>query len=256
MATLTADTLHLLSIDLSSAPSSLRAVLELGQDDVEHWLKRARAAGAPLAIVCGPEHVDLYSSEAGRRAAFKPLLESIWSLGRHLEDFQRIKTREAYGHAAVRHLLRQAAGLESTEHGLSYANCIDAACAQARRLGTLSDGLGELFQVASSTALRSGTETEISAPFSTRASRQLEALSAERIVEEELLAFQVATASIPAPAPAASGDDASTRATLPARARRSFLPGELQPYTSSEPSSCVRMRASTAKLPAIKSKLG
>src|SRR6478609_1503654 len=120
--------LHLLSIDLRSAPSSLRAVLDLGPDDVEHWLERARLAGAPMAIVCGPESVDLYSSEAGRRAAFKPLLESLWALGRNLEGFERIRTREAYGHAVVRHLLRQAAGLESTEHGVSYATCI----AQAR----------------------------------------------------------------------------------------------------------------------------
>ena len=224
-------------------------MLELGREDVEHWLKRAKAAGAPLAIVSGPQHVDLYSSEAGRRAAFKPLLESLWALSRHLhlEGFDRIKTREAYGHAAVRHLLRQAAGLESTEHGLSYTACIDAACEQAQRFGTLSDGLIELFQVAGSTAQRSGTETEISAPFSTRASRQLEALSAERIVEEELLAFQVASA-----ATATSANDASARATLPSGPRRSLRPGDLSLYTANEPSSCVRMRVSTASLPAVK----
>src|SRR6187551_517762 len=98
MASVTANSLHLLSIDLGSAPSRLRAVLELGRDDVEHWLERALAAGAPLAIVCGPDSVDLYSSEAGRRAAFKPLLESLWALGRNLEGFEHVRTREASGH--------------------------------------------------------------------------------------------------------------------------------------------------------------
>jgi Glutamyl-tRNAGlu reductase, N-terminal domain len=235
MATVSSESLHLLSIDLGSAPSSLRAVLELGRDDVDHWLKRAWAAGAPLAIVCGPDRVDLYSTEAGRRAAFKPLLESLWALGRNLEGFERIRTREACGHAVVRHMLRQAAGLESTEHGLSYSGCIAEACARAVRHGTLSDALRELFQLASSTADRSEAETELSAPYSTRASRQIEALSAERIMEEELMAFRIAAAndeaarsSVPAP-----------RASLPVPSESSGL---LPLYTANEPGSCVRMR--------------
>ena len=234
MANATSESLHLLSIDLGSAPSSLRAVLELGRDDVEHWLKRALAAGAPLAIVCGPDSVDLYSSEAGRRAAFKPLLESLWALGRNLDGFERIRTREANGHAVVRHLLRQAAGLESTEHGLSYTGSIADACARAARRGTLSPALRDLFQLASSTADRSEAETELSAPFSTRASRQIEALGAERILEEEVMAFRVAAAndevarsSVPAP-----------RTSRPAPAELSGLPL----YTANEPSSCMRLR--------------
>jgi hypothetical protein len=241
MANATSESLHLLSIDLGSAPSSLRAVLELGRDDVEHWLKRARAAGAPLAIVCGPDSVDLYSSEAGRRTAFKPLLESLWALGRNLEGFERIRTREATGHAVVRHMLRQAAGLESTEHGLSYSGSIAEACTRAARRGTLSQALLDLFQLASSTADRSEAETELSAPYSTRASRQIEALSAERIMEEELTAFRIAAvndeaarSSVPAP-----------RTSVPAP---SELAGNLPPYTTNEPGSCVRMRVAPFSL--------
>ncbi|HYP89563.1 MAG TPA: hypothetical protein VEQ59_15450 [Polyangiaceae bacterium] len=222
--------LHLLSIDLRSAPSSLRAVLDLGPDDVEHWLERARLAGAPMAIVCGPESVDLYSSEAGRRAAFKPLLESLWALGRKLSGFERIRTREAYGHAVVRHLLRQAAGLESTEHGVSYATCIARASLQAARLGTMSASLAELFQLARSTAVRSDAETELSAASSTHASRQLEALSAERIIEEELTAFRAAVANDPA-----------TRSSLPA-APASLPPRSLSLYGADEPGSAIRLR--------------
>jgi hypothetical protein len=238
MANVTSDSLHLLSIDLGSAPSSLRAVLELGRDDVGHWLKRAKAAGAPLAIVCGPDSVDLYSSEAGRRAAFKPLLESLWSLGRNLEGFERIKTREAYGHAVVRHMLRQAAGLESTEHGLSYAGCIAEARTQAALHGTLSSALTDLFQLASSTADRSEAETELSAPYSTRASRQIEALSAERIMEEELTAFQIAAAN-----------DQAARSSVPAP-RDSMLPASTaySAYTANEPGSCVRLRVAPFSL--------
>lgn len=226
MANVTSESLHLLSIDLGSAPSSLRAVLELGRDDVAHWLKRAKAAGAPLAIVRGPDCVDLYSSAEGRRAAFKPFLESLWSLARNLEGFDRIKTREAYGHSVVRHLLRQAAGLDSTEHGLSYSGCIAEARTHAALLGTLSPALIDLFQLAASTAGRSETETELSAPYSTRASRQIEALSAERIVEEELTAFQVAAAN-----------DQATRSSLPAPGSTTY-----SSYTANEPGSCVRLR--------------
>jgi hypothetical protein len=225
------DTLHLLSIDLGSAPSSLRSVLELGPTDVEHWLKRAKLAGAPLAIVCGPDCVDLYSSDAGRRAAFKPLLESLWALGRNVEGFERIRTREASGHAAVRHLLRQAAGLESTEHGVSYGGCIAQAEAQAMRFQTMSRSLAELFQLAGSTADRSETETELASVSSTRASRQIEALSAERIVEEELVAFRAAVAN----------DDVA-RSTLPAPA--SMSPPSLSRYSADEPGSAIRLRVS------------
>jgi len=231
----------LLSIDLGSAPSSLLAVLELGPGDVEHWLKRAKAAGAPLAIVCGPETVDLYSTEAGRRAAFKPLLESLWSLGRNLDGFEHIRTREAYGHAVVRHMLRQAAGLESTEHGLSYAGCIAQARAQATSLGTLGDALQQLFELASSTADRSEAETELSAPYSTRASRQIEALSAERIIEEELTAFRVAAANDQAARSSAPGP--RTSVVAPAR-QASVSPA----YTADEPGSCTRMRVAPFSL--------
>ncbi len=219
--------LHLLSIDLASAPSSLRAVLELGIDDVQHWLKRAHALGVPLAIVCGPGSVDLYSTDAGRRAAFKPLLESLWSLARNLEGFDRIRTTETSGHSVVRHLLRQAAGLESTEHGLSYAGCIGQACAQAALHGTLSDVMRELFQLAATTSDRSQAETELAAPHSTRASRQIEALSAERIMEEELTAFRVAAANDDGPR--ASESSAST-------------------FPAGEPSSVMRLRVAPFSL--------
>jgi hypothetical protein len=209
----------------------MRTVLELGRGDVEHWLKRAKALGVPLAIVCGPDRVDLYSTEAGRRAAFKPLLESLWALGRNHDGFESIRTREACGHAVVRHMLRQAAGLESTEHGLSYSGCIAEACVRAERQGTLSDALRELFQLASSTADRSQAETELSAPYSTRASRQIEALSAERIMEEELMAFQLAAAN-----------DETARSSLPAP--RASLP----PYGANEPGSSVRLRVAPFSL--------
>jgi hypothetical protein len=234
MANVNVQSLHLLSIDLASAPSSLRAVLELQSEDVEHWLSRASATGVPLAIVVGPGSVDLYSSDGGRRAAFKPLLESLWSLARNLEGFERIRTTEASGHAVVRHLLRQAAGLESTEHGLSYAGCIAQACAQAARLGTMSDVLRELFQLATTTADRSHAETELSAPYSTRASRQIEALSAERIMEEELTAFRVAAANDEE----ARKDSTQTRSSIP-------------PFSSNEPGSAMRLRVAPFSLPPV-----
>jgi hypothetical protein len=225
MAHVDVQSLHLLSIDLASAPSSLRAVLELRGEDVEHWLRRATETGVPLAIVVGPGSVDLYSSDGGRRAAFKPLLESLWSLARNHDGFERIRTTEACGHAVVRHLLRQAAGLESTEHGLSYAGCIAEACGQASRHGSMSSVLRELFQLATTTADRSHAETELAAPHSTRASRQIEALSAERIMEEELTAFRVA---------AANDEEARKDSTAPGASR--------PPFAMSEPGSAMRLR--------------
>jgi hypothetical protein len=230
------DALHLLSIDLGSAPSSLRAVLELSSEDVAHWLKRAHDGGVPLAIVSSPTSVDFYSTEAGRRAAFKPLLESLWALGRKLEGFDRVRTIEGTGHAAVRHLLRQAAGLESTEDGVSYRQCIEDACRRAEQQGTLSDTLRELFQVASATADRSQAETELAAPHSTRASRQVEALEAERILEEELVAFRVA---------AANDVRANAVSSAPPARRRSTL---LPAYNADEPGSCVRLRVAPFSL--------
>jgi len=248
MANLDTDSLHLLSIDLGSAPSSLRAMLELGREDVAHWLKRARAAGVPLAIVSSPSSVDLYSTEAGRRTAFKPLLESLWSLGHGLEGFERVRTIEGTGHAVVRHLLRQAAGLESTENGISYAECIEDACDSATEHGTLSEALSALFQLASATADRSQVETELAAPHSTRASRQVEALSAERILEEELTAFRMAAANDVRSGAALSESKPPVAAGRPS--------GLLPAYSPNEPGSSVRLRVAPFSLaPASERKL-
>jgi hypothetical protein len=235
MASSSDDTLHLLSIHLGSAPSSLVAALSLGSADVEHWLGRARAVNAPLAIVRSPGSIDLYSTEAGRRAAFKPLLESLWRLSHDQKGFQGVRATEASGDAVVMHLLRQAAGLESTEHGESYTDCIETACAQAERANTLSDGLRDLFRLASSTAERSRTETELSAPHSTRASRQIEALSAERILEEELMAFRVAAAN---DQEAKSSQPAPRLSTPVPRHNSTIVPA----YSASEPGSSSRLR--------------
>ncbi len=213
-------------------------MLELRAEDVGHWLMRARAAGAPLAVVCTATSIDLYSTEAGRRAAFTPLLASLWSLGRNFSDFANVRTTEATGSEVVRHLLRQAAGLDAGEDGTSYAACIDAACVEARAAGTLSDALENVFQLASATRHRSLAETELGAPTSTRASRQLEALSAERIVEEELTAFRVATVSAEAP-----------RAPVPAPLRRSSA-ALLPAYRPDEPGSATRIRVSIAPVEA------
>lgn len=234
MASVNTNELHLLSIDLGSAPSSLRAVLELGREDVEHWLKRASAAGVALAIVVGPTSVDLYSTEQGRRAAFKPLLESLWALGRNLEGFERVKTTEASGQEVARHLLRQAAGIESTEHGVSCAGCISQAYAGAAANRTLTEPLRELFQLATTTADRSFAETELAAPHSTRASRQVEALSAERIVEEELAAFRAA---------AANDQDARKSAPAPRPPRRAS-----GTFDACEPGSRVQLRVAPFSL--------
>jgi hypothetical protein len=242
------NSLHLLSIDLGLAPSSLRTVLELGRQDVEHWLKRARAAGVPLAIVSSPSSVDLYSTEAGHRTAFKPLLESLWSLGRNLDGFERVRTLEATGDAVIHHLLRQAAGLESTESGMSYAECIEDACDRATEHDTLSEALSELFQLASATADRSQVETELAAPHSTRASRQVEALSAERILEEDLTAFRMAAAND------VRTGAATSESKPPVAARRPS--GLLPAYSPSEPGSSVRLRVAPFNLaPATERKL-
>jgi hypothetical protein len=87
----------------------------------------------------------------------------------------------------------------------------------------MSDVLRELFQLATTTADRSQAETELAAPYSTRASRQIEALSAERIVEEELTAFRVA--------------DGQTRSS-----------SSLPPFSSKEPGSATRLRATPFSL--------
>lgn len=233
------DCLHLLSIDLGSAPSSLRAALLLSDEDVEHWLGRAVAAGVTLAIVCGPDSVDLYSTASGRRDAFKPLLQSLWAMGRNLEGFDRVRAVEASGHAVVTHMMRQAAGLASAEHGVSYAGAIDKAYSLAALNGTLSPDLQELFELASVTAYRCRAETEVSAPSSTRASRQVEMLGAERIMEEELTAFLVAAANDQGPRAASLVPPTSAPADRPLA---SLVPA----YAPHEPGSTIRLRATSA----------
>jgi hypothetical protein len=228
------ETLHLLSIDLGSAPSGLRSTLEQGLRDLRPWLVRAGMQGVPLAIVRSPGALDFYSTESGRHAAFRPVLAKVLGLTGGVANAALVQTTQASGSEVLRHLLRQAAGLDATEHGESHAACIVQAEMEAFDAGTLCPTLESLFRLANNTRRRSLSETELEAPTSTRASRQLEALSAERIVEEELMAFKAA---------AAIDEPARTSVAAPRVPAPSLFP-----FSSSEPGSFVRLKVAISPL--------
>lgn len=253
------DSLHLLSIDSTTAGADARRALDLSSDALIECSVQAARDGAPLAIVSSAASLDLYSTAADHRAAFRPLLQKLWSIGLPCSaSFRSVRARELRGLDAARHLLRQAAGLPGCEPGDQALPAIDAAYLRARSAGTLSPELEGLFRLALGTAARSLTETELSAPTSTRASRELEALGAERIVEEELVAFRMTSVAndttpaapqhpdtlVPRPSLTSSMPPQSFRLGVRASlvAPKSGVISILPSYSASEPGSSVRLR--------------
>jgi hypothetical protein len=227
------DSLHLLSVDLQSAPSSLRVLFESCTEQLEHWLGRAAASGAPLVIVHHPDSLDLYSTRAGRKTAYTPLLASAWTVARSLPELSRGQARELRGAAVVRYLLRQAAGLDPFELDGLRRERIAAARRKAAKAGSSCEILDQLFGAAIRTAERAASETELASPSSTRALRELSALEAERIVEEEIASFSVPlTIATPASVPA------------PSSARRAFplSAPPLDGFGREEPASTSRLK--------------
>jgi hypothetical protein len=248
-------TVHLLIIDLPQAPSASREALAFPRDEQLAWLSRAAARGTSLVALLTDHSIELYSTESDRTQAFRPVLESLATRMKSMPVLGKARTVTKSGATAARHLLRRAGGLGSELLGdPRFVTQLHAATALSTFKNALGSTLGSLFRAAASVGRRVRQETALGDPNATLALREVDQLSAERIVEEELASWQTQEAEITRVVEQAEVYDAVAEANLDATGTsmpeieqsgiRRVLKGEI--VFGDEPGSMVRTRVARA----------
>ncbi len=191
--TAAADRINLLAIDLTTAPDPLRSSLFIDRDELTVLLDRTRLqlSELELVVISSDERIELYGAGANWRRGFQHVLREVSARAQELEGFGSLRTIEIGGVAAAKHLMRVATGLESYFGAAELAmRTVDDAAQVARMAHTLGDDLATLFTCAAAAGARSRRETTFSSATATEAELELEVSEVDRIVEEELLAWQ------------------------------------------------------------------
>lgn len=178
--------IHWLSIDLSSMSDEVRSALRVTTDEVAMWSSQAARFGASLVVVTTDTSIELYSTEHDRRRAFRAAMESFASRVQLRHELGRCRTVERRGSAAARHLFQRAAGV-IPRSGRPFLARMHAATTAAAAHAVLGPTLASIFRIAANVGLRVRVEATNGG---SGALGELESLVAERIVEEELAAWQ------------------------------------------------------------------
>lgn len=183
--------IHLLVIELPSAGADFAL-----RDEIA-WCAEAGAQGASLVVLQSEGRLELYSTERDRESAFRPVLKSLAAQARRHPELRRARTVAKGGSVAALHLLRRAAGLEAsaTSDQRFIVNLHMSTATSAASLA-LGPSLASLFRAAANAHRRVRQETVLGDPSATSELREIEQASAERIVEEELLAWQAQEAEV------------------------------------------------------------
>lgn len=193
------DILHCLAIDLTHAPEAVRAVLEhwaAGPDELRDLLCEAGRASLPLLLLSSQTSLTLVSTQQNHVRAFRPVLAMIREALLGVAGWRAVPVRLASGSEAGRELSRVALSeLRRARHGQHFARNLRSAAELSSACGAISSELLALTRMAEHTVNRVWEETHLGRPGSSAAEVELETLNAERIVEEELVAWQ---ASAPA----------------------------------------------------------
>jgi hypothetical protein len=191
------ETVHLLIIDLPQMPSAGREAFAFPREEQLAWLARAAQRGTSLVALLTDRSIELYSTESDRTQAFRAVLESLAARMKSVPVLAKARTVTKSGSLAARHLLRRAGGLGSEVLGDSrFVTQLHAATALSTFSNALGPNLGSLFRAATTVGRRVRQETAMGDPNATLALREVEQLSAERIMEEELAAWQTQEAEI------------------------------------------------------------
>ena len=222
---LQADSLHSLTVDFEDAPASLRAAFELGQEELSDLLCQAGQGGVPLVLLSTKTSLHLVSTRQNHVRAFRPVLSRIHERTSTLEGWRGLPVRTASGSDSARYLLRQAIPATRFEPEVrAFVRGLRAAAELSRACGAFSTELAALIRMTEHAAERVWEETRLGRPGSSEAELELETLVAERIVEEELVAWQ---SSYPA-----------LRSS-----RRPISSPDVLPFDGEERHSMVRLRA-------------
>jgi hypothetical protein len=173
---------HVLSVHWAGATFTREA--HLG------WIVRAAEQRLSLVVVVSDGRLELYSTARDRSRAFRPVLEALRARVNAEPSLGEARVVEKGGTDAACHLLRRAAGLGTDAAAdKHFAMQLHAATAMASVASSLGPSLTSLFRAAANTSRRVRQETALGQAM-TSALREVELLAAERIAEEELLAWQ------------------------------------------------------------------
>lgn len=185
--------IHWLSVDLSAVPEGVRAALRVSSDEIAAWSALSARFGASLVVITTESTIELCSTEHDRRHAFRGAMESFAARVQLRHELGRSRTVERRGGAAVRHLFQRAAGT-AVGGGRAFLARMHAATATASSHAVLGPTLASMFRVAANVGLR--VRVEATAGASPNQLGELETMVAERIVEEELAAWQAQEAEL------------------------------------------------------------
>jgi hypothetical protein len=219
------DCLHLLTIDFARANTAAGQAFAFTEDERRELLRAAGDKGIPLILLQSARSFHLISTSQNHVRAFRPALARVHERAHGIEGARALPVSIARGSDAARQLLRHATPFsQQRAEAEQFVADLRAAAGLASKCGALSTELGALFRMTERTAERVHAETRLGRPGALEAEIELEALVAERIVEEELLAWQ------------------SSDPTLRASLRPPLSERDIELFSAEEPQSMVRLR--------------
>ncbi|MEO8902997.1 MAG: hypothetical protein ABI488_13120 [Polyangiaceae bacterium] len=221
------DCLHSLTVDFDQAPAAVRAAFEFSTDEVNRFLCQAGREEVPLVLLRTSRALRMISTSHGHVRAFRPVLSCIHERAQDAEGWRGLPVRSASGSDAARCLLRQAIPSSAFEPEVQqFVTELRAAAECSRSWGAFSDELAALIGMTEHAAARVWDETRLGRPASSEAELELETLVAERIVEEELVAWQCSSPAVRS-------------------SRRPISDPNILPFEVEERHSMVRLRAAS-----------
>ncbi|MEI9941724.1 MAG: hypothetical protein WDO69_31310 [Pseudomonadota bacterium] len=224
------DCLHCLTIDFARAPEPVRAVFARqsdGSDELRDLLCEAGRASVPLLVLSSPSSLTLVSTSQNHVRAFRPVLAVIREQLLGVAGWRALPVRTASGSDTARELLKLGIPESHVVPQIHlFLRNLRAAAELSSACGALSGELGALVRMTEHATNRVWEETRLGRPGSSAAELELETLVAERIVEEELVAWQ--------------SSDPALRSS-----RRPVSDADIGPFEGEERHSMVRIRTAS-----------
>ncbi len=192
---LPSDSLHCLIVDFAHAPAALRAAFAFSSDELQDLLCLAGRDGLPLMLLRTSRALTLISTGQHHVRAFRPVLARVRERTQGIEGWRALPTRIASGCDAARQVLLQAlpgSGFAAEFEG--FTRSLRSAAEQSSTCRAFSAELRALVRMTEHAAARLSAETRLALPVTPETSNEtdseLETLAAQRILEEELVAWQ------------------------------------------------------------------
>jgi len=224
------DCLHCLAIDFTHAPAPVRDVLaqwSAASDELRDLLCEAGRASAPLLVLSSPTALTLISTGQSHVRAFRPVLALIREGLLGIAGWRSLPVQIASGSDAGQQLLKRS--LPEARIGSqsdAFVRNLRAAADLSSACGALSSELSALVRLLERAANRVREETRWGRPGASRAEVELESMVVDRIVEEELVAWQSSSPGLRS-------------------SRRPVSDADIGPFGAEERHSVVRIRSTS-----------